>query len=421
MRTILESAFLQVKRNPVMTVIIALQVLVCTVVFTKISGVMQNHLEEQRMAEASFRTGAYVAWQADDARYSNYLDKEGGLAAYNRHVEQTAAQALDAPGVETVIPVGQAFGMSYTRGDGLGFYVNNAFYSPELLAELDIPLSQGSLWDTNKTYTLQDEIPVVISPTLAAHMPLGSVTKLMMGGDMLGRYNSRLAAGQRVALRVVGVLGRRNMSWDFSDMSRPITDWIAYEDATILMPTLQVPDDQSFVPYQCTGALVKFAPGAQQQVQQFIAGAQEASPVAADMDALRAASNASIYMMLQSDLITFGIMFVIALIGIGGNNTLIRQYNEKQYGVYFMSGANWRKCVWIDAVRNLFIVLPAGALGLLLQFRNYANDPLQPFLLNGYTVLAVFGMLLLIYLCSSLIFILRTRRSKPIDIIRRWE
>ena len=220
--------------------------------------------------------------------------------------------------------------------------------------------------------------------------------------------------------RVVGILNKRNLCWHFWGMGVTIAEGLEAQNDYVIMPELAMDHGSELGYYQAPGAFIQMDDD-KVHIDQFKTWANSQGMEAQELSELMKQAWKDTFELVKLDLVMFVIMFVISLTGIGGNNGLVRQSNEKDFGVYFICGADWRQCVWIDTVRNLFLVLLPGAIAIIYQFIKYELDPLQPFLLNGWTVLAVVVMLALVFVISSLGFILRTRREKPVNIIGRWE
>jgi hypothetical protein len=418
LKTVLYGAFQQLKRSPFMTAILVLQILICTLIFTRITGMMQNDGKLVSVMNASFREENLVAWTVD------YDAHPGGpCGPYNADLEQKAAAALDFDGAEAIIPVAKSMPRTFYFQSGLA-RANCVFY-PDILADsIEIPLDKGEFWQRGRAYGMDDEIPAVVSPRMQQDFPLGSVQMLTMDQKSLSSLAPSLAQEEGLTLRVkiVGVLSQRNIYWQFYDIGRPLDDWLTSERDVMIMPDVDFGEGVDLGVYESRSVIVRFKGGQQEKMQDFIDAVFERDEGGAEtVKSLREKGNATFDAYLRSDLVMFVIMFIVALTGIGGNNALIRQYNDKQYGVYFMSGSTWGRCVLMDILRNLMIIIPPGTLGIMYQFMVYSSDPVQPFLLDGRTIAAVVLMLVSIYVISSLSFILRTRRQKPVDIIRRWE
>ncbi|MGI6005149.1 MAG: FtsX-like permease family protein [Christensenellales bacterium] len=417
MRAVFHSVFHQFWRTKIISAVLLVQVFICALVFINAFGFLQNHVWALGIAQRSFSDAPYVAWQYNDR---NMMEFEY-YAEYNEYVDACIAQGAENEAVEQVIPLSKRTPLyRFDLQDGGSLYnVQTIMYNNALLRAMDIPLSAGAFWDTARTYTVDEPIPVVVGSDLKADMPLGSVHHVAISRDQLSPLHDQ---SLRLELKVVGILNKRDLSFSFSTIAFSLKDNLLPQLNVLLMPELELERGKDIAYYDANGAFVKFKQDASgEDIRQFQEAANEKGQTARELTALRRQDKSAVFEALRIDLATFIIMFVVSLTGIGGNNGLVREYNEKDYGVYFIHGAKWKQCVWMDVLRNLLLVVPPGIIAIIIMFIRYANDPLQPYLLDGRTVLAVFVMLLLIYVISSLSFILHLRKTDPIDIVRRWE
>nr|WP_122012218.1 hypothetical protein [Maliibacterium massiliense] len=419
MRVVWQGVRRQLARSPIMALALILQVLLCSLVFTRLAGTLQFNLAQYRLTAKSFGAeGAYVAWRADESSFSHGgADGTFAFGAYNRKVEETCAAAAQAAGAaDVILPAKMLPRLDYALADGSTLYDTRTLLYPAALADaLALPLSAGARWDSARAYSVTDEIPVIVSPVLATQLPLGSTAALRAPHAQL--MNAHYPQDLALRVRVVGVLDAHNTYWDCAGLDYSLLGALSYEGNVLLMPDLALASDAQLGFYQMTGAVLRFMDD--ENARAFVQAQQDPAH-AQTLDALRRADLTGILQASKNDAILAAILFVIALTGIGANNALARFTNEKAYGVYFMGGATWRQCVWMDALRSLLLIAPPGAGAVVCQALRYGGRPDARFVCDAGTVLMVFAMLALIYLLSALGFILETRKRQPIDILRRW-
>lgn len=108
---------------------------------------------------------------------------------------------------------------------------------------------------------------------------------------------------------------------------------------------------------------------------------------------------------------------LITFIGIGGLNAIYNLNNEKRYTIYFMLGLTQKGCAIIESVRS-FCIIFIGFLMAAILFN--VPDIHTMFIANGITVnwltfVFIFCYLIIIYLCTSVPFIIKLGTKRIIE------
>ncbi len=125
------------------------------------------------------------------------------------------------------------------------------------------------------------------------------------------------------------------------------------------------------------------------------------------------------YFEASSDgFIAFLLVLFLTVVGIAGINMFMEESLKPEYALYFMGGATWTECVIIEAVRSVILVIVPSVIGCFSgYFIMVTSDKVKYFAdikMVGFVTSCVF----VIYLITSLYFILKLKNTKPIDNIR---
>lgn len=115
-------------------------------------------------------------------------------------------------------------------------------------------------------------------------------------------------------------------------------------------------------------------------------------------------------------------LLIISIIGIGSSNIYIAESQKQEYAIYYISGAKWRECLLIDIIRNLpVIILPSifGSLACILVLEDRVKGFTYQLSFAGFdTVIFITIMMLCIYILSSVYFLIKLKKTQPIEYIR---
>jgi ABC-type antimicrobial peptide transport system permease subunit len=114
------------------------------------------------------------------------------------------------------------------------------------------------------------------------------------------------------------------------------------------------------------------------------------------------------------------LVFVVSMIGLIGTTAINVLSQLKNYAVFFLCGARWKKCVKI-CIYNVGIKLFAATLLSALLFTvAYLTGMFEKYglMLNMYNVIATFGTVIIAVLFSIIIPYLIILKKSPVDILR---
>jgi hypothetical protein len=120
------------------------------------------------------------------------------------------------------------------------------------------------------------------------------------------------------------------------------------------------------------------------------------------------------------DRIPITIVFLILCIaGMGGVNAFLMDSQKQTFAVYYLAGAKWSDCILIDLIRNLIVISVPSVLGVGFVFFLFAVGRID--YRAGLDFSMLFYVLLLfalVFILSSLFFLLKLKKTQPIEYIR---
>lgn len=108
---------------------------------------------------------------------------------------------------------------------------------------------------------------------------------------------------------------------------------------------------------------------------------------------------------------------LLTIMGLSGINLFLADSLKNEYSLYFMCGAEWSTCVLLEALRSLFVVFIPATLGSLVGLIYVLSDRAKDFA-DVYLILYVTLFILFIYLISTLYFLIKLGKTRPIENIR---
>ena len=300
------------------------------------------------------------------------------------------------------------FGKKLTSEDE-GFtncYVGDSAF----LERVQLPLSNGTWFDD---YSNENNLlPIIISPSLKKEFRLNKIYDLLLSSV----YDTR-----NIKVKVIGILKKPSYVLSFSGNSlegaiRQEDDVIIfpYNDAIATMQNILSSSEVALLPNED----FSFSDDSLERLNEKVSEYGEVKTFGKMLDEYEENNKDIMYFMLS-----FGIIiFAIALAGIGGNNVLSLISNEKNYALYFMHGATWKKCISISLIKDsisliLPIILSTGIICLLGKTSDELNIYVQP--VQPVHIIISLAFCLLIFIVTSLIPILKFYKTSPISLIRK--
>ncbi len=109
-------------------------------------------------------------------------------------------------------------------------------------------------------------------------------------------------------------------------------------------------------------------------------------------------------------------------VGIASTNIYIGKKQTKDFAIYFLSGAKWSDCVFIDLFRNLFVIVLPTLISSLACGLYYSQFLKETYTTGGpIDVISVFFVLLfmsVVFAISSLPYIIKLKNTEPITFVR---
>ncbi len=281
--------------------------------------------------------------------------------------------------------------------------VRVSMYNSVLVNSINLPLKSGS-WFTVE-HTSSDIRPIIISNALSKHYKLGDIINI----------REIRPDSNKTPVRVVGILDNGDYSLrlgaggDFLSLSAIFER----NDHFAIMSI----EDNCFKPYDEFGRLL------------FLSNKDTFNKIDSQLNDIghvykisdmEEQYKKSINEKLILQFIIFLILFILACTGIGGNNALMLNSKEKEYAIDFICGMAWIKCVIVSLVSNIVILLiPSTAAYLTLTMP--ANFPMfQNLYINGYNLIFSIGLIIIIFIITSVQPLFGLYKTDPIQIIRRF-
>lgn len=115
------------------------------------------------------------------------------------------------------------------------------------------------------------------------------------------------------------------------------------------------------------------------------------------------------------------VLALLSIVGISGINLFLAESLKQEYALYFMCGAKWSTCIKIDALKSLFIVLFPAVFGAAVGCFIMLSDTWTKYFIDINTAIYTVLFIAMIYLASSLYFLIKLKKTRPIDNIRLME
>lgn len=121
---------------------------------------------------------------------------------------------------------------------------------------------------------------------------------------------------------------------------------------------------------------------------------------------------------LGNYMVLFILLSLLSICGISGINLFLFDKLKTEYSLYFMCGARWSACVLFEAIRNFIVIFVPAVIGSVLGYLFAIGDPEVKYFVDFSYVLYVIIFVATIYLPSTAYFLIKLKKTKPIDNIR---
>lgn len=113
------------------------------------------------------------------------------------------------------------------------------------------------------------------------------------------------------------------------------------------------------------------------------------------------------------------IAIILSIVSITGYNTLLLIDMEKEYGIYFLNGCSWKKCIIISSLPNLFLILISTVISSVVfryfSFSIYGRYFTRPDLIAYYGI----QLIILFFIITSIDPYIRMKKKNPIEFLRK--
>ena len=110
------------------------------------------------------------------------------------------------------------------------------------------------------------------------------------------------------------------------------------------------------------------------------------------------------------------------IVGISSTNIYIGKKQTKDFAIYFLSGAKWFDCIFIDLFRNLLVIVVPTLISSLVCGLYYSKFIDETYtsgsVVDVVSVLFVMLFMSVIFAISSLPYIIKLKNTEPITFIR---
>ncbi|NLL05436.1 MAG: hypothetical protein GX270_06540 [Clostridiaceae bacterium] len=115
------------------------------------------------------------------------------------------------------------------------------------------------------------------------------------------------------------------------------------------------------------------------------------------------------------------ILFLLVTAGLGGNSLLSSFRQIREYSIYYMCGASWKTCMSIRLITDLIVIVTPAVISF--AFLKISTELLSKsdLIIDINNFIITLGLIIIVFLISSLIVLSRLYRLGPISIIRRYE
>lgn len=292
---------------------------------------------------------------------------------------------------------------------------NTYMYNDDMIKNVKLPLSKGKWFDSYKSYDMS-EIPIILSYSLSGCYTVGDRLKI------------EIAAGDSVIhslnTRVIGFMNKANyfLSIGGGGDNLSINNIFAKEDYFAIMPQSILSKDKTLTSFDQFARILFLKDGLEPDKKVVGALKNELSKIgyADTIENMISNYKKGDEKQINLQILLWILILILTVTGIGGNNVLMLIKQEKEYAVYFLTGITWGKCILITLLRCIYIfILPFAISFSVLQYL-YGTSFGSFLIINNSNIFYSIGIVLLIYVISSVDIMVHLYKTSPMQIIRRW-
>jgi hypothetical protein len=318
--------------------------------------------------------------------------------------------------------------------DPTGFYniinTSASVYDYSVAENLKLSLAYGN--QLTKGELKNDIIPVIMKYQYRSVFKLNKIYEMGLywyeRGSEVFQYdnngnitNSTMKAKRTtIKVKVVGFLNKENYTYDFSFSGTEFpTTYIYRKDCTSDMILLRTPTNtlSSLNLYTNLNSHLLILENANKR--RGIESQLKSLGSIVSFSEVRNYTNKLFNSEIKEPLINFLICFIISVIFISGINLLVSSAEIKDYGIYYMCGCRWIKCFLLDVVRSITLIIIPAIFSLV--FANIYTKHDSEIYINFMVYCSALGLVMCMYLLSSLFFNIKVLKNKPVDCLREIE
>ncbi|MFQ8599226.1 MAG: hypothetical protein ACLSAP_00570 [Oscillospiraceae bacterium] len=311
-------------------------------------------------------------------------------------------------------------------------YLFTTTYDEAVAKNLRLPLSSGK--QLTEADTPEDVIPAVFQYEFSDALQFGDVyevkylwfpsgeEEVTYGEDGMIDSTKTYAEEMTIRIQVCGFLQKENYFFDLSSASGAVpTTFLFRNDYPGNMILLRTPDNPLgplSIRTQFSGQMIEMKPGAEKAMERIMVDLADQGTVQT-FDQLVENTQKVFISEARQPFLAFLICLAITIASVAGLNVLLGLSQKREYGVFYICGSTWRKCVWLDVLRSaILLAVPIVMASLIVQ----KTIELDEFVLLTPAVYIISVFLVVgIYLVSTLGFQLKMLKTKPVDCIREAE
>ncbi|GMQ57334.1 hypothetical protein AN1V17_17290 [Vallitalea sediminicola] len=277
-------------------------------------------------------------------------------------------------------------------------------YNDSIIKNIHLPLSKG-IWFTEYS---DEEIPIILSYSYAK-------TYKLKIGDIIEKELNNKDFRKKINCKVIGILSKQNYYFNLSVTSSELK-WnnlfVAYEEVGII-------NSNELITYPEKPKII-FMEKEQKNKSVIIDELSKHGLITSSSKLTENTKNQLSY-KLREQLIMWILLLSLIIATLTSNNMLEKIYEEKEFAIYYMLGLSWANCIIIEIIRSITHVLIASILAAILIGFTYNQNAYKSLIMDGYNYLISAGVILVIYMTSSLWIVIELLKTNPVDLIRRNE
>lgn len=418
-------------------VLIVLELTAALTLFMMVIGKVEYYAQPKKALDPAKLKNCFVYSHMDDAEFittdnefvqnmQKTLDKHPEVLRYG-----TTYQGDTGFKVEDVKEkIAEVVPMNLWKDEYV--YLWHATYDEVVVKNLRLPLSAGK--QLTEADTPEGVIPAIFRYEFSDALTIGDIYEVNYrwfpsGGEQVSYGEDGLISGattegkeMTIKIQVCGFLQKKNYFFDMSSTrNAPVTTFIFRNDFTQDMILLRTPDNPLgplSIRTQFSGQMIEMKPGETKAMERIMVDLADQGTVQT-FDQLVENTQKVFISEARQPFLAFLICSAITITSVAGLNVLLGLSQKREYGVFYICGSTWRKCVWLDVLRSaILLAVPIVMASLIVQ----KTIELDEFVLLTPAVYIISVLLVVgIYLVSTLGFQLKMLKTKPVDCIREAE